>query len=160
MSVQHNTYLGPFVLIFNPPLDSFSEYFGCNNKKCAKHLNQSSLKFCPECGNKIQLVKSPSKVSMDFCPYKELNEKLSAPFSEYKPEAYRDYEILIPNVYFGLSRGTHGEDLEGVQIIDWDVNQSERGVFNKFFAKEIEYLTKKFGVMAVKVHWGMLNYYS
>ena len=103
MSVDYNTYLGPFVLVHNLPKSSFDEYHACDDKKCTNYHEKSSSKFCDCCGGKIKLVKVSENKPMRFDCYDELNERLAKALSEYKPDEYENYENYQQKILNTLS---------------------------------------------------------
>jgi len=156
MSTSYNTYVGPYIKIYNPELYTTIVIKGCAWNKCEKYKILSHSNYCSMCGNPIIEVEVPSitkKIKLNV--YTELNEKLYNPYTEYSPKHLKDYDIYIPNI---KGYGYHPTDeTYEFEMIDGDIHNVLCN-FNMSMEDEIIILKKKFGIPNVKTQYGVLGY--
>lgn len=158
MGVSYYVKLGPYIEVKNPPKSSFTEYFGCPNKKCRHYNKAFTCKFCTDCGTAIELVKVPDSKPTEFDTWKETNDRLSKAFSEYLPDGLKDILILMPNKK-GLGHHFSAYDSALVPLNETIV-LSETKRFESEYAKDIARVREVFGENAVQIKWGVIAYAS
>jgi hypothetical protein len=148
MSVDYNTFVGPYLEVHNPLRNSTEEYHTCSNKKCKNHAKPISDKFCSKCGGKIKLERFPCQNRIEF----DINV-----ISEDLSEAMIEYNYNGDNMYFYYS--DYGSSFDGNDCIakEIDINDPVKKLyeFQLKFKSEIEQIQNIFGKDNVKVKWGV-----
>lgn len=160
MSVDYNTFVGPYAEVYNPEKDSTEEYHTCLNPKCVNFEKDISDGFCSKCGARIERTSRPVKERIDFDWFYEFeNDQFCEVSCEYKPKGKEDYMFFATNTKNGTGLHLDGRFTSAIEV-DGDVIESEISRFHKVFSKEIEKLKKVFGKENVKVKWGVLIWCS
>jgi hypothetical protein len=160
MSVDINTYVGPYLKVYNPKKDSYEKYNSCSDKKCPKYKEEINANFCPHCGAKIKTISIPSKEKISMWEVLEnLGETLSEAMTEYKPDKMDDYTFVIPNTYFLKRKTNFNGDREAYIVTCYgEMVTQEALLFDKQFRKEITVIREKFGDINVNLEWGVLGW--
>lgn len=161
MSTDYNTYVGPYIKVYNPKKPSTKEYHSCTNKKCKNYEVELSSKFCDKCGDKIQLIKVPSSEAIDFNVYEKCNEVIAEVMCEYKPDELKEYNIYISNnrdkydnSVFDPKYETYAINADAISLKD------NLDKFSDAFKFEIQKLKSVFGNSNVEIKWGVLGWTS
>ena len=156
MSIGHNTYVGPYIKVYNPETNSTKIVNGCAWNKCQQHGIPSSSNYCPICGNPIIEIEVPIKKKIYINVHTELDDKLCNPYIEHSPENLKDYDIYIPNI---KGYGEHFDNQS--QIYEYEILEhslSQVCNFNISLENEILKLKVKFGTDNVNTKYGVLGY--
>lgn len=161
MSVDYNTFVGPYIEVYNPKKDFVYEYYSCPKKGCKNHNKEISSKFCPECGKKIELTSRLSEKKIEFNMYEELDEdKLTEIMVEYpKENSQKDFLYFISNCR-NLPGRTFDCNYTEIYEIAPDVPGMEINNFQLNCKEELAKLRKIFEDANVKVKWGVLIWCS
>lgn len=161
MSTDYNTYVGPYIKVYNPKKPSTKEYHSCTNKKCKNYEVELSSKFCDKCGDKIQLIKVPSSEAIDFDVYEKCNEVIAEVMCEYKPDELKEYNIYISNNRNKYNNSIYDPKYE-TYAINATVNSLTEDIYKFWMAfdKEIVKLKYVFGDDNVEIKWGVLGWTS
>lgn len=158
MSVDYNTYVGPYVKVHNPLKDFIEKYHTCTNKKCRNFEKEISSEYCSECGKKIGLLERLCRKRIDFDECDEFEGRIAEALPEFKPDELKDYQFYIPNIgKIGLhldAKYTSVNPLENQKPL-MEVNH-----FQMSFTKQIARIKKVFGKDAVTIEWGILVWQS
>lgn len=158
MSIDYNTYVGPYIEVYNPEKDSTEEYHSCPNKKCTNHTKDISAGFCSECGSKIERMSRKCKERVDFDTWEEFDDSICEVLCGYKPDGCENFMYLVSNV------GKIGLNLDGrnpsINEIDCGKPLVEIFDFKSIKKKEIDRLKEVFGTDNVKIKWGVLVWCS
>lgn len=167
MSMDYHVYFGPYLVISNPIINVMEPRRTCPNDKCKEHkrtVYDTSIKFCPRCGEKIMNMdverKAPTHNGWEIV--EKLGEKLTQAFSNSRlPDSLQESLVLIPNIKFGIERDCWLDPLMDIPTelnIKPDQSFKECFAFTSTFGDEIEKLTEIFGKDAIALRWGMLMY--
>lgn len=158
MSVDYNTYVGPYIKVHNPMKDSIEKYHTCTNKKCRNFEKEISSEYCSECGKKIKLTSRSCYKRIDFDEGEECEGRIAEALSEFKPDELKDHQFYIPNI------GKIGLHLDAnytsVNPLEYQKPLMEVNHFQMSFSKPISRLKEVFGKNAVFIEWGVLVWQS
>jgi hypothetical protein len=161
MGVDYHVHFGPFVRVFNPKQPASESITACFNSQCTEFRKVAFSKFCAFCGNPISKGDVPKMERVKFDYYEELEECL-VPSIYYKPEGLDEYEFLIPNKNFGISRPTFLDARCDSTVVGLSPSEIEEELthFRTTFSKQIEILEKAFGQDKISIKWGMILWAS
>lgn len=157
MSLEHSTYIGCFIFCKNEEMISKKEFkmLLCINK-CVENLYDSSQIFCPYCGEK--LIESINV--KDVFHYKVPKDEIY----EVTNNSIRDISDFVPNIdhliEIWLPNKDYSSNEEGVTIITDKVKKNSITNFAIRYNIEIEILKTYYGEENVKIHFGVISYYS
>lgn len=157
MGVSYYIYVGPYILVHNPPQPDKEEYHSCSNKKCKQHGQPLHAKFCSECGKEIKLLSFPNTKRVDlYDTITDLDDTLSEACTEYPPDNYEDHNFLIPNK---KGNGEHFRAYDTTVInLDPDAVSEQCHKFSHDYDKELRVLRNLFGEKNVMLDFGVIAY--
>ena len=159
MSIDYQTYIGPYIQVHNPPVDSTEEIYTCSDLNCSNHRFRMSInnKYCPICGGPARLLSVSCKAPKEFYVDEETNERMYEAISEYKPEGMDNEMFIISNV-----KGTPGVEIGPHAAIEYAHVSPYREIseFTDTFASELAKIKAFFGANNVYVKWGILCWAS
>ena len=101
MSVDSNFYVGPYIEIMNPTIETTHEesYPCCINEKCKSYKKEFKRIFCPDCGEEIdeatKIVKNNDRLDIyNYLEDTDLDDKFIEVGSDYN---LRKTVSIIPN---------------------------------------------------------------
>jgi hypothetical protein len=160
MGVDYKVYVGPYIVVHNPPQDSMEEYHSCPNEKCSLHKISVSNGFCPKCGTTIGTLVRPCQKRIEFEWWEEFDGRLSEAFPEYKPDGGDDNQYFIPNMDNDVGIHLDAKYSGSENVINTKTLTSDNKRFIDGKKKEIRKLKKVFGKNNVTVKWGVLCWQS
>lgn len=157
MSTDYKTYIGPYIEVYNPLQTKINDFYGCINKTCKSCGTPQSYKFCPECGNEIQLIENHIKGRIEFDIHDETKDTLSEMLCGDKPVKISDYRFFIPNDYkapgiiYDNKYDPFAYSVNEIIIKSDDADVSAR------YSGELLRLKEVFGEANVTIKWGVLG---
>lgn len=157
MGINYNTFVGPYIEVYNPMKDTVEEYHTCPNKKCKNHGAYIGDGYCSKCGRSIERQTRPSKNKIEFDCYEELeSNSLYEVLTEYKPDGKIDCQYFIDGS-IGISMDGYHSNVSEISS-ESIVEQLDK--INKKLKNDICKLQKVFGKDNVKIKWGVLTWCS
>jgi hypothetical protein len=162
MSMHMYTYLGPYLKLTLKTKTMTSKSRRCSNKSCKNHkgidgeyLNESKVKFCSNCGSKIESYNLPAEEVHDSPDIDEMfNDELTSLDSE---TALDGVEFYAANRIKGIPRDFFLDRHEGLHE---DLLKVDREAEIKWLQKYCEPFMSKLNKAYKKVEfgWGLHTY--
>jgi len=154
MSIDHNLYIGPYVVCQNPSIEITESLKTCPKVKCKRAGRETLSAYCCDCGAETQFEDFPltdRKVCSDEV-FQAFNERL---YCSYDDDLV---DIWLPNIKYGVDR-IDIENLDGAVPLAGD-HLNEVDLFMTAFRVELDILEDAYGKDKVVVLWGIVGHYS
>lgn len=167
--MNSNFYAGPYFKIKKKTEEISMEYKCCDNKLCDRFKKQlsnlkSTIKFCPECGQKIHTYSQINVVVLTFwdSPTGGDNDNL-IDISINDQHLMPGYHIVIPNLTKLIPKNFEVENGDGFILIPemengFDKIKKDLEDFKKNCKKYIPDLEQFYGKENIEMHWGIFEY--
>ncbi len=165
MSIDYNTYVGPYVRAVFQMEPSTQIDHACTNVDCKNHTRSYMTNaFCEFCGSPIgDIVRTTIKPSVDGWELtEEINERLTIAHGDAALEWSEQNRVHLwkanykyggRNSHLDSHEDFHLEEITPAMITD-DVAR-----FTAFFEDAIDTLRARYGEDAISIHWGIIQDY-
>lgn len=161
MGMSQSIYLGCYLIVKVPQKEIEETSKVCGNPDCKQFKKTMSSPFCASCGQPQSVIPNYKKVpllhlSTFLCD--KLNESLMTCYlSDRKLPAGEN--VVIPNRR-SYRDSDHFSDYDGVIPLEKDIVQKDHEWFEEYYKTELIELKKTLGEDNVKIHWGVVKWYS
>ena len=155
MSIETNTYLGPYLFVAHKEVKKAVSHRECDTDKCKGKGKRAEGMFCQHCGLVLKTIESfkTERVCTGWASY---NDGLNVNEDEFFRPAYVDgsenWDTYLPNRISGVNWG------ENTDIIIPERIENEMEEFHEKYEKELMALRSYFGDDNVNVRWGLVTY--
>lgn len=156
MGIDYNTFVGPYIEVYNPEKDTTVKFPTCRNVNCVQHGTELSGIYCSRCGKLIDLATRISKERIEFDWYTSLGEKNICGIT-VENKSDNEYFISNKNDIAGIYMDGRYPSVEEIEIKNIQIQIKN---FKKMASVEIKKLEKIFGKDNVKIKWGVLVWCS
>jgi hypothetical protein len=154
MGMDYTTYIGPYIEVDNPPADTMVDIQACTNPKCSLYGDETTSKFCSECGIKVGTHSKQITRPINFYVMDETNGRLAEAYLEVNGKNF-----YYPNVKTPFQKW----DYDPISEVFWRELEDRdlRGdilAFKLKFHNDVKKIEERFGTKAIKLHYGVLSY--
>ncbi len=163
MSIDYETYIGPYARCAVDRADVPEPYVGCSNDACVNAAKSVSSPFCPVCGAKVTTrTRLVPGFAVDAWDVRErISDRLSPPSGDgyYFWTEKQGIHLWLANQHmpgrdFSLESRA---DFSIAAITPADIER-EIAAFAEFFAADLDVLRAVYSG-AVSLHWGIVQHY-
>lgn len=164
MSISYETYVGPYVRCAVGTKEEKQAYISCPNAECPNHGMALRTPYCEKCGAKVQsLTRTFTAEAVDAWDVREkIDDRLTIPGGDAHMTWCEENHahLWMPNVPTPWRDG-HLEERADFFLQEIQIGEpaGEMLAFADFFAPELTTLRATYGVNAVSIHWGIIQYY-
>lgn len=172
MGMKLHYYIGPYLacglknnkkIPYKRKIES-----SCFNANCKKYHRHISSKFCPECGS--EATNGYKEIFVDSIEMYEIQDQIKenlANFLSFGSQCECSYakenklHIWIANLNIDKVNAFYslGDGDKYVPVINGELIEKHKKVFEESFKKEIAVIKKHYGDDQVKIEWGSFPYY-
>lgn len=150
MSVSYNVFIGPYIKVYSPEIDTVEEYHTCPNVNCKNHKQDVAKGFCPKCGTRIERTTRIIEEQVSFDYYDELGGNFNEITDYNNPSNY--------NRIFTSDIGVEtffDSDFEEIPMNETNL-LSDINLLKTKYVKEISRIEEVFGKENVLILWGAI----
>lgn len=165
MSINYQTYVGPYVRCVVGTKEAQRLHVTCPNAGCVNYGTDVRTPFCDRCGAKIASL--PETYIDDAVDQGDLRDAIGERLINPSGDGYyfwrqvQHIHLWVPNISMP-GRDPRLEEREDFALVEITpaLIEEERAQFEAFFAAELAAFRKAYGEAAVTIHWGVIQDYS